>query len=472
MNGTVVRGVGALLIACATCATSAAQRFVEASRTDARYLQTADGATWVPTGCNICFERLARPTAEARALFDGWMTAFAANGGDFMRVWLSTPFTEVMPGAPEAFSAEATENLKWLVARAEKLGIRLKFTFENFRSIPERITDVRAEKGIVSFQRPTYRAHAQTMKAFFESPDCRRIYLAKARHVAEAVGDSPAVIAVECWNEITSTGVSIEVLDAWTAYMMPRLQELFPRQMVLQNLGSFSGPGECADYDWLARVRGNDFLQAHRYLDLGSAYDICRGAMDVLCADSIRELRDRRADLPVFLSETGAVEPNHTGPSHLYALDKEGLLLHDEIFAPFFAGSAGSGQPWHWDHQYIAANDLWWHFKRFRNAIAGLDPAAEHFRPFHTESHRVRFWGLRGEKTTVIWCRDKRADWTTCLERREKPETVPAFRLPHGFDTAASYAWYLPWTDTRVTEKTPRAPSFTISAVVRFPSCP
>lgn len=446
----------------------AAGRFVDVSEVDNHYLAKADGTTWVPIGCNICFERLARPTDEARKLFDGWMTDFAKNGGDFMRVWLSAPFVEVMPDKAGAFSSEATANLKWLVSRAEQLGIRLKFTFENFRSIPERITDVVPDKGIVSFQRPAYRAYAKTMKEFFTSPECERLYLAKARHVAEAVGDSPALITVEFWNEITSTGAPLEVLDAWTARVMPQLQKLFPKQMVVQNLGSFAAADEAYAYDWLANVKDNSFLQAHRYLDPGSPYEVCNGAMDVLCADAIRELRERRNDQPVFLAETGAVEPSHTGPSHLYKLDKKGLLLHDEIFAPFFAGSAGSGQPWHWDHQYIAGNGLWGQFRRFKKAIEGLDPASEHFRPFHSETHRVRIWGLRGERTVVAWLRDKRADWSNCIEHGRKTEVVPAFRLPQGMNKAAKYEWYHAWEDRAETLSSPITPSFTVSAVVRF----
>ena len=88
---------------------------------------------------------------------------------------------------------------------------------------------------------------------------------------------------------------------------------------------------------------GNDFLQVHRYLDCGGELDVCRGPMDVLAADAVRELRDRNPRKPVLLAEVGAVKPNHTGPSILYAQDREGTLLHDALFAPFFAGSAGSG---------------------------------------------------------------------------------------------------------------------------------
>ena len=83
---------------------------------------------------------------------------------------------------------------------------------------------------------------------------------------------------------------------------------------------------------------------------------------------------------PVILAESGAVEPRHSGPFKLYAADRDGTLLHDILFAPFFAGAAGPGQIWHWD-AYVAKNDLWWHFGRFRDVVKGIDPAEEFYTP-------------------------------------------------------------------------------------------
>ncbi len=429
-----------------------------------RYFADEKGATWIPIGCNICFDRSQNNSADARKLYDEWMTAFAANGGNFVRLWLSTPFLEVMPEKAGEFSAEATDNLKWLVKRAEELNIKLKFTFENFRS-PGAHADRDCANGIISFRDPVYAPYAKNMADVFTSEECFNIYLSKAKHIADAVGKSDALIAVELWNEINSTGGSREVKGIWSTRMLAELAKLYPGKMTLQNLGSFSEALSMLDYDWMAKQKGNSFMQAHRYLDPGSSLDICRGPMDVLCADSIRELLDRRPDQPAILAETGAVESNHTGPSHFYKLDKMGLLIHDAIFAPFFAGSAGCGQPWHWDHQYIHGNKLWYHFRRFANAVEGLDPVAEDFRPFHTETRRLRIWGLRGKKTTVLWLRDKLATREELLERQEKPLVVSNAKMPF---KATSYKWYFPWTDKTMTTDTNVVPDFTISAVVRF----
>ena len=139
------------------------------------------------------------------------------------------------------------------------------------------------------------------------------------------------------------------------------------------------------------------------------------------------------------------------------------LVIFAEIFAPFFAGSAGCGQPWHWDHQYVDGNNLWWHFSRFAEAVKGVDPAAEHFRPFHTETRRLRIWGLRGERTTLLWCRDKANTWENELVRGEVPNTVAGEKIPF----REGFKCYLPWENRWVVaEKGGILPDFTRSIVV------
>ena len=83
------------------------------------------------------------------------------------------------------------------------------------------------------------------------------------------------------------------------------------------------------EYDRICARADNDFLQVHRYYDPGAAMSVCYGPIDVFCADAIRELRDRDSSKPALLAETGAVKPNHTGLSELYASDPEGVLMHD-----------------------------------------------------------------------------------------------------------------------------------------------
>lgn len=450
-------------------AAQAGERFIDVSTECPRYFTMADGKTFLPIGCNLCFDRLyggeGGSRAECEERFFARMRKFAANGGNYLRIWLGHPFFEVMPDKVGEYDAAATETVLKTVRLAEELGIKLKFTLESFRRTKALAP---GERYRPIFVRTAYWPYAKDMAEFFRSQPCFDFFLGKARYLkSKGLGDSPAVVCWELWNEINACG-PVSRYAAWSDRMLAALKAEFPRQMVTQNLGSFSDPHDYYEYDYLAQVKDNAFMQAHRYLDPGAALDCARAPMDVICADAVRELLDRRGDRPAFLAETGAVQSHHAGPSALYVMDREGTLIHDEIFAPFFAGSAGCGHPWHWDHEYVDQHDLWYHFGRFAKAVKGLDPVAERFRPFHTETHKLRIYGLLGRKTTAVWCRDKRCDWRSELVDGRKPEAIDGEVLP--FDSASGFTVYLPWEDREVKLPAGRCklPRFKRSCVIRF----
>jgi len=177
----------------------------------------------------------------------------------------------------------------------------------------------------------------------------------------------------------------------------------------------------------------------------------------------------------VLLAESGAVEPNHSGPSKLYALDRQGTLLHDILFAPFFAGAAGPGHCWHWD-VYVDANNLWYHFGRFAEAIRNVNPVAEDFTPMRIGHNRLRVYALRGQTTTLLWCRDSRADWRSELLEGKPPDTLRGVRLdisplqwqkpPHKL--SAYDPWADRWTEAHWTGQELELPPFSRSLVIRL----
>jgi len=419
---------------------------IRISKANPNYLEYEDGTPFLAVGVNLCFVRNSETMTESAVLrkYDEWFEAFAAAGGNYTRIWLGVPFFDVMEHEVGVCEPRKLEHIRHLIGKAEQLGIYLKFTLEHFRHIGKSEV-VESFPGAVNFDKPIYSGICRDMADYLDHEAGQFAYLTRSKYLADnGIGDSPAVAAVELWNEVNCIG-SNERWSRWSERMIPPLKELFPNQMIVQNLGSFSGPDAYKMYDVLAGLRGNEFLQAHRYLDPGAQLEVCRGPVDAMCADAIRELRDRNSDIPAFLAETGAVERNHRCYSHLYEKDSEGTLLHDMIFAPFFAGSAGCGQAWHWDSIYLEKHQLCWHFQRFRRAVEGIDPVREHFRPFHTATDRLRIYGLEGRFHTLLWCRDKASDWNSELENGVPPETISSEKLPP--EIAGKAECYLPWED-------------------------
>jgi hypothetical protein len=250
--------------------------------------------------------------------------------------------------------------------------------------------------------------------------------------------------------------------------MLPELKRRFPHHLAMQNLGSLDGAAGCRDYEEIIPLESNEVAQVHRYLDLGASWPICHGSIDVMMADAVTNLRQMAPQKPVLLAESGAVEPHHARPWDQYPRDTEGMILHDILFAPFFAGSVGSGNAWHW-HEYVDRNNLWWHFQRFSRAIEGINPIEEGFTPCRSDTSDLRVYILQGKNTSLIWCRDAASDWQTELMEGHPPSPLchQCITLPFSVDSELSrysISFYDPWMD----RSTPEIPC--LSEVISLPS--
>jgi hypothetical protein len=257
----------------------------------------------------------------------------------------------------------------------------------------------------------------------------------------------------------------------WTEEMLAELKRLFPNNLVTQSLGSFDNDGKRQRYRRLCLMADNDFANVHRYLDLGASLDVCKGPVDIMAANAIQELQNFKPAKPILLAESGAVEPSHSGPFKLYQKDKAGIILHDVIFAPFFAGAAGTGQTWHWD-QYVAANNLWFQFDRFAEAVKDIDPAAEAFEPAFIDHPRLRIYTLKGRHTLLAWCRDKQNTWQTELAESKPPTMVDSAVVSLPASNQAAVSFYDPWSNKWIQGEAKgnkiTLPDFTRSLVIKM----
>ncbi|HMI60264.1 MAG TPA: hypothetical protein VK518_05130 [Puia sp.] len=382
---------------------------VTVSKVNPHYFALSNGQPFVVNGLNL---------AWAHGLDDmaGYLKKLSAAGGNFARVWLCHWPLEV-ENRYGIYDEENARNIDFLLTSASDCKIRIKFCLENTRQI---VSDPHAP-----FNRPQYHIDNggpfRNIDEYINSPQGRSIYLNRLTFLSNRYREHPAIFGWELWNEMN--GIQCGGLDEWNGYMLPRVQELFPQHLVMQSLGSFDSPGRRREYRNITSLPSNAIGQIHRYLDEGAQLDVCKGPLDLLAADAIEELRSYQLHKPLLLAETGAVRPSHAGPSDLYAMDKAGMMLHDMLFAPFFSGAAGSGNPWHWE-EYIDKYGLWYHFGRFGAIVNGINVIAEEFQPEKDRQDRLRLYVLRGTNTTLIWCRDSRNDWRSELQAGIAPETV------------------------------------------------
>jgi hypothetical protein len=414
---------------------AAPEGFVRVSPRDHRYLELTTGAPYIPNGPNLI-----APPRQGFEVYEKWLSSLAANGGNYIRVWLSNDFWDVEHEKSGVYDEAKAVLIDRMLDMCRQRGIRVKMTMEHFRSIgggPQ----TWADKPLHHVSRG---GPALSIADFFDGEAPRAQFRRKIEWYAKRYGDQEVIYGWELWNEINAVRGGNYL--AWTEVMLAELRRRFPRNLVMQSMGSFDNARGRENYRRHSVMPGNDLAQIHRYLDLGAQLEVCKGPVDILAADAIREIAGYDPKKPILLAESGAVEPRHSGPFKLYPADREGMLLHDILFAPFFAGAAGAGQIWHWD-AYVARNNLWHHYGRFAEVVKGLDPPAEAFEPAMVKHDRLRVYVLKGKRTTLAWCRDSANDWMSELRDGRKPDVLRNLTVDLGKIQARRARIYDPWTN-------------------------
>lgn len=443
--------------------------YVRISPRDSRYLELSDGTPYIPNGLNMIHPRGAVSSEEGLAQMEQWIEALAEHGGNFLRIWMSSGFWDPEHEQAGVFDEQRAKRIDALLELARRYGIRVKITIEHFREIdPGNVRQSWAAKPLHHVSRG---GTARDMADWLANEPSRAAFRRKLDWLQKRFGDQPLVFGWELWNEINAVRGGDYL--AWSEAMLPELKRRFPKNLSLQSLGSYDSDWASAPYQRLCHLPHNDLAQVHRYLDLGARLPVCHGPVDVLAADAVRQLLATDCGRPVILAESGAVEPRHTGPFKLYARDRAGIILHDVLFAPFFAGAAGAGQCWHWG-EYVDQNKLWHQFRAFADTVQGIDPAAEGFQPLMIQHPRLRIYALRGERTSLLWCRDRENTWQTELEQGLAPQelrdvVVPLHEvLPRAGSTARVYdPWKKIWTEAAIVDGELRLPAFARSIVLR-----
>ena len=427
------------LMLCLSSSLCLAQANITVSKTHPRYFEK-NGATWIPISTNYL---PIQNIEEAEKYFKH----FAENGGNAMRIWISTEFLEIEDQREGKYNREKLARIEQLLQLAEKYHIYIKFTLHHLRTISNNISPEASWCNSRSLA-----TKFKNVSEYVSSKKGKQSYLKRLKALAQKCQNHPYVYGWELWNEMDSAVPEAEWLP-FTKEMLGKVKKLCPEQLVTQTLGSMHAPYMDDYYKKLAVIPDNEFLSIHRYLDEGDKwhqYPIVKGAVSALATDAVAMgLTFTKNDpKPVIINEIGAVNPNHAGPSSLYPKDAEGVLLHDFIFAPFFGGSAGSGNTWHWDH-YIEPNQLWYHFGRFKNAIEGIDPVKEAMQPFFFKRNAVACYGLKGKTKTILWCRDPANNWKTELREGRPAQMKRDFEIPLNLINIkyTHYSVYDPWTD-------------------------
>ncbi|NPV81576.1 MAG: DUF5060 domain-containing protein [Firmicutes bacterium] len=383
--------------------------YVRVSTKDRRYFAFDNGIPYVPIGANICW-------AGPRGTFDydDWLSAYAGAGCNYFRVWLGPAWATLAleRAAVGKIDLASAWRLDYVLDLAERLGLYVMLCLDSYNEL--RL----GRDGSYPFweQTPHNVANGGPLQEpgdFWTNPEMLRLYRNKLRYLVARYGYRTHVLSWEFWNEvdiISPVAYRGGEVKNWHEEMAEFLRSIDPWKHLITT--SFSRPEGKPEIDLLA---GIDYVQTHRY-----------GNGDPESA-LVRLIQRKEAyGKPHYVGEFGLDVSGRDA-----VVDPQGLAIHDAIWSSLLSGAAGGAMSWWWDN-HIHPHDLYFHFRALAGFIEGIDFPGEEFRRIEDARFtcgdlkggiRLRYFGIRGRNTTLIWVQNKPSGG---IQREGAPEPIPA----------------------------------------------
>lgn len=341
--------------------------FVRLSSRDPRYFEIERGESRFFVGLNVCWSG-SRGTYD----YDEWFRAMAASGVNIVRIWMAPWRFGIEWKQLGRYDLEEAWRLDYVLDLADRYGIYVVLCLMNHGQLSTQANPQWSEN-------PYNRARGGPLskpEEFWTSEEARELFKKRLRYIVARWGYSTRLLAWELWNEVDLTDNYMAVRESvarWHAEMASYLKRLDPYKRMVTT--SFANPNLDPLIWQLDEI---DFVTVHKYgpegfQDIaGTLYEIVRRAWE-------------RYRKPVLVTEFG-VDWRWEGLTDkpLYYFDKEGVGLHDGLWATVMAGSPATAMSWWWDN-YIHPYNLYHHFKTVAEFLKEIKPAASGFKRLETE---------------------------------------------------------------------------------------
>lgn len=366
-----------------------ARGFVRVDPRNPYYLAFDDGTPFFPIGVNLGW---AMNRGDPASDYARWFDALAANGGNTARIWM----------APWAFSIEWSDTglgdyalrqdraaqLDAIFRLAEARGIYIQLVLLNHGQFS---LTTNSEWAANPYNQVNGGPLASP-REFATDPRARLLFMQRLRYIAARWGYSLNLLAWEWWNEVDFTPmVETDVLEAWTREMTPALLRFDPNNHLTTLSYSIEGDARI----W--NLREIDLVQRHEYKadDPKWFFPIDGGA---------GRYQQQRGLLPkpLILGEFGALSTEEK-PT---AVGREGIHLHNGLWAAPFNGFASTALYWWWDLLIEPAN-LWGHLKGISRFLADEDLALMAPTPAQPSAPSAVALALGNDRRALVWLRNR-----------------------------------------------------------------
>ena len=406
---------------------------------------TDDGRGWFALGHNVCWVGPGEGVGQYEAYFD----AMAAAGENFTRVWLCTWDIDLDGHVPDEPDPVVAARLDAVFDAASRRGIYIKLCLDNFHDFRHcwELSPFHAANG----------GACRGRLDFWTLPEARAQYRRRLRRLVARYSAFASLMAWELWNEVdyalTAADVpagagpsdparSVEdwlrrdVIVPWTREMAADLKRLDPHgHLVVTSLGMH------ANWPELWEAPELDFAQFHSYIHRLEGYrtDLEKDGARLTLAGA-RAMR--RYGKPALIAEFGYMGDGLS--SALNALDPDGVLLHNSLWAGTMSGLAGSPLPWWWDN-YIEPRGLYREYRKLADFLAPVDWSTP-FEPVRSESEELRLLGLRGGGgMSLVWLQNRESAWHRRLQEKKEARTLECVEARFFVDRPGR--WRVTWFD-------------------------
>ena len=269
---------------------------IQISKEYPMYFVTNTGETWIPIATNYLPSRFRNEgdNAAAYELMEDYFKKFSENGGNSMRIWISTDPLEIEDTKEGVYNPKKFERIDRMLELAEKYNIYIKFTLHHIRSIQSTNNGVPGWSNSIPLS-----SVFENIVAYTSTPQGINSYLNRARALAARYKDHKQIYCWELWNEMDA--VPGNTWPSFTPVVLDSIKAIFPNRLVVQTLGSLHHTGAERGYQRLFSFKNNDFVSIHRYLDLGDdwgQYEYTKGDIDTLVSTAMDFAHKNVSDIP------------------------------------------------------------------------------------------------------------------------------------------------------------------------------
>jgi hypothetical protein len=321
---------------------------------DSRYFAFDDGAAYFPIGHNLAWSW---DGAGGIFAYQRWLRDLAANGGNYARLYVDTPWFIGMEWESPVGNYDGAQADFWrldtILETAAEEGIYLDIVvlwhqaLGSASSPPVLIpsTPVRVDSSADWNDNPYNVVNGGFLTSpsqFFTEEAARDLFKQRLRYLVARWGYSPQVFA---WDLISAadqvTGYSADLVLPWAEEMAAYLRGIDPNDHLI-TLGAAEPLPELLD------APAMDFAQVRIYQrrPLVDAADQVQAVLN-----AIQDAR-RQTARPILLTEFSLspwYEPAEEDPT--------GVHVRNTLWSSVLAGAAGSGASWWWD-TYLEPGDL------------------------------------------------------------------------------------------------------------------